>query len=109
MTERPLRHRLKVTRVNSAAGDGVAALTHAGVVAQTTFVQVRVGERVAAGDPLGLDTEKTQVRTRQHPTQISPRMLERPGDDHQNKLTGSKTSMRQSRCTASCVAPSDSM
>lgn len=57
VAERPLRHRLEVARVNSPAGDGVAALAHAGVVAQATLVQVRVGQRVAAGDPFGLDTE----------------------------------------------------
>lgn len=100
MTERPLRHRLKVTRVNSPAGDGVAALAHAGVVAQATFVQVRVGERVAAGDPLGLGAEEKRVK--EAPT--SPWR-----SNHRRELTGSKTSMRQSRCTASCVAPSDSM
>lgn len=61
VAERPLRHRLKVPRVHPPAGDRVAALAHAGVVAQTPFVQVRVGQRVAAGDPLGLDSE-----TRRH-------------------------------------------
>lgn len=57
VAERPLGHRLKVAGVNSAAGNRVAALTHAGVVAQTAFVQVRVGQGVAAGDPFGLDVK----------------------------------------------------
>lgn len=99
VAEWPLRHRLKVPRVHPPAGDRVAALAHAGVVAQTPFVQVRVGQRVAAGDPLGLDSE-----TRRH--YARKRLLRR---NQQHQLTGSKTSMRQSRCTASCVAPSDSM
>lgn len=78
MTERPLRHRLKVTRVNSPAGHGVAALAHAGVVAQAPFVQVRVGERVAAGDPFGLDAEQKQVKRRRRATQTSAATIERP-------------------------------
>lgn len=57
VAERPLRHWLKVPRVHPPAGDRVAALAHAGVVAQTPFVQVGVGQRVAAGDPLGLDSK----------------------------------------------------
>ncbi len=48
MAERPLGDRLEVPGVNAAAGNGVAALTHAGVVTQTAFVQVRVGQGVAA-------------------------------------------------------------
>lgn len=70
VAEGPLRHRLKVAGVDPAAGDGVAALTHAGVVAQTTFVQVRVGQRVAARDPLGLDGKTG----RQHAAPVSPAM-----------------------------------
>lgn len=54
MAERALGHRFEVTGVDAAAGDRVAALTHAGVVAQAAFVQVRVGQGVAAGDPFGL-------------------------------------------------------
>lgn len=54
MAERTLSDRLKVPGVNAPAGDGVAALTHAGVVTQTPFVQVRVGEGVAARNPLRL-------------------------------------------------------
>lgn len=69
VAEGPLRHRLKVAGVDPAAGDGVAALTHAGVVAQATFVQVRVGQRVAARDPLGLDGKTG----RQHAAPVSPR------------------------------------
>lgn len=57
VAERPLGYRLKVPGVNSAAGNRVAALTHAGVVTQTPFVQVRVGQSVAAGDPLHLKRE----------------------------------------------------
>lgn len=55
VAERPLGHRLEVARVHSAAGNRVAALTHAGVVAQAALIQVRVGQGVAAGDPFGLD------------------------------------------------------
>lgn len=62
VAERPLGHRLEVAGVNSSAGDGVAALTHAGVVAQAAFVQVRVGEGIAAGDPLGLDVKRGRER-----------------------------------------------
>lgn len=54
MAERALRHRFEVAGVDAAAGHRVAALTHAGVVAQAAFVQVRVGQGVAAGDPFGL-------------------------------------------------------
>lgn len=52
VAERTLGHRLEVAGVNSSAGNRVAALTHAGVVPQTPLVQVRVGQGVAAGDPL---------------------------------------------------------
>lgn len=55
VAERTLGDRLEVPGVNSAAGNGVAALTHAGVVTQATFVQVRVGQSVAAGDPFSLE------------------------------------------------------
>lgn len=44
---------LEVAGVDTPTGDGVAALAHTGVVAQASLVQVRVGQRVAAGDPLG--------------------------------------------------------
>lgn len=63
VAERPFCYRLKVPGVNSAAGNRVAALTHAGVVAQTAFVQVRVGERVAAGNPFSLDTNGGKTKT----------------------------------------------
>lgn len=58
VAERPLGDRLEVAGVNSPAGNRVAALTHAGVVAQAPFVQVRVGEGVAAGDPFSLGGKK---------------------------------------------------
>lgn len=54
VAERALSHRLEVAGVHAPAGDGVAALAHAGVVAQAALVQVGVGQGVAAGDPLGL-------------------------------------------------------
>lgn len=66
VAERPLRHRLKVPCVHPPAGDRVAALAHAGVVAQTPFIQVRVGQGVAAGDPLGLDSETRRHYARQN-------------------------------------------
>lgn len=56
VAERSLGDRLEVPGVNSPAGNGIAALTHAGVVAQAAFVQVRVGQGVAAGNPFGLET-----------------------------------------------------
>lgn len=55
VTEGTLGYRFKVPGVNSAAGNGVTALTHAGVVAQAAFVQVWVREGVAAGYPLRLE------------------------------------------------------
>ena len=70
VAERPLGDRLKVAGVNSAAGNGVAALTHAGVVAQTPLVQVRVGQGVAAGNPFSLET-KTDVLKRSRKPVIS--------------------------------------
>lgn len=48
VAEGTLGYRLKIAGVNSPAGNRVAALTHAGVVAQAPFIQVRVGEGVAA-------------------------------------------------------------
>ena len=60
VAERTLGYRLKVPGVNPAAGDGVAALTHAGVVAQTALVQVRVGEGIAARNPLGLERRERE-------------------------------------------------
>lgn len=65
VAERPLGHRLKVAGVNSSAGNRVAALTHAGVITQAAFVQVRVRERIAARDPFGLDV-KEMMLTRLH-------------------------------------------
>lgn len=54
VAERTLSHRLKIPGVNSTTGNRVAALTHAGVVTQTPFVQVRVGESVTARNPFSL-------------------------------------------------------
>lgn len=42
VTERPVSGRLKVPRVHTTTGYRVAALAHAGVVAQAALVQVRV-------------------------------------------------------------------
>ena len=56
VAEGALGHGLEVSGVDASAGDGVAALAHAGVVAQPALVQVRVGQSVAAGDTLGLET-----------------------------------------------------
>lgn len=56
------RDRLEVTGVNPAGGRGVAAFAHAGVVAQPTFVQVRVSQGVLRRDPLGLETKHTRMR-----------------------------------------------
>lgn len=58
VAEWPLGHRLEVAGVNSSAGNRVAALTHAGVIAQAAFVQVRVGEGIAARDPFGLHVKR---------------------------------------------------
>lgn len=63
VAERPLGHRLEVAGVNPSTGDRVAALTHAGVVTQTAFVQVWVRESVAARDPFGLEKKKEGWRT----------------------------------------------
>ncbi len=136
VAERPLGDRLKVSGVNSTAGNRVAALTHAGVVAQTPFVQVRVGEGVAAGNPFSLEVKHRRVeKSRQHvcrarkcpqleqsllfcqlvtfiPSEINKNIKYNNNNKTSvgvSELTGSKTSIRQSRCTASCVAPSDSM
>lgn len=62
VAERPLGHRLEVAGVNPSTGHRVAALTHAGVVTQTAFVQVWVRERVAARDPFGLEEKERGVK-----------------------------------------------
>lgn len=52
--------RLKVTGVNTARGCGVAALAHACMVAQSTFVQVGVSQGVLRWNPLCLETKQTR-------------------------------------------------
>lgn len=52
VAEGSLSHRLEVPSVDAAAGNRVAALTHAGVVPQPTLVQVWVGQGVTARDTL---------------------------------------------------------
>lgn len=54
---------LEVAGVDAPGGGGVAAPAHAGVVAQATLVQVRVGQRVLRRDPLGL---RVQTRDADH-------------------------------------------
>lgn len=51
---------LKVTGVDAPRGCGVAAFTHAGVVAQATLVQVRVSQGVLRRNPLGLEVENNR-------------------------------------------------
>lgn len=51
---------LKVTGVDASRGCGVAAFTHAGVVAQATLVQVRVSQGVLRRNPLGLEVENNR-------------------------------------------------
>lgn len=58
VAEGPVGRRLKVAGVHAPAGHRVAALAHAGVVAQAPFVQVGVGEGIAARDPLSLGPDK---------------------------------------------------
>lgn len=53
VAERSIRRRLKVSGVHPPAGHRVTALAHAGVVAKTTLVQIRVRQSVTAGDALG--------------------------------------------------------
>lgn len=48
---------LEVTGVNTPGGRGVAAFTHAGVVAQAALVQVRVSQGVLGRNPLGLEVK----------------------------------------------------
>lgn len=52
-------HWLKVAGVNTARRCGVAAFAHACVVAQSTLVQVRVGQGILSWDPLWLETQQT--------------------------------------------------
>lgn len=51
---------LKVTGVNTPGGCGVAALTHAGVVAQAPLVQVRVRQGVLRRNALGLEVRHNE-------------------------------------------------
>lgn len=51
---------LKVTGVDASRGCGIAAFTHAGVVAQATLVQVRVSQGVLRRNPLGLEVENNR-------------------------------------------------
>ena len=64
VAEGPLGGRLEVPGVDAATGHRVAALAHAGVVAQPALVQVGVGQCVAAGDTLGLHERYIYRRTR---------------------------------------------
>lgn len=52
VAERSICRRLKVPGIHPTAGHGVTALAHAGVVPQTTLVQVRVRQSVTAWDTL---------------------------------------------------------
>lgn len=81
MAERALGDGLEVAGVDPPTGDGVAALAHTGVVAQPALVQVRVGQRVAARDPLGLDTNNHTSLTRTR-TGEPPRSRKRPAPAH---------------------------
>lgn len=62
MAKRPLGYWLKVPGVNSPTRNRVAALTHAGMIPQTSFVQVGVGEGVTARDPFGLKANEDEVQ-----------------------------------------------
>lgn len=59
IVELGISDRLKVACVNPARGRGVAAFAHAGVVTQSTLVQVWVCQGVFCRDPLWLAAEHT--------------------------------------------------
>lgn len=51
---------LKITGVDASRGRGVAAFTHAGVVAQAALVQVGVSQGVLRRNPLGLHVKHSR-------------------------------------------------
>lgn len=51
--------RFKITGIDTARGCGVAAFTHARVVAQSTLIQVRMSQGILCWDPLWLENKHT--------------------------------------------------
>lgn len=75
VAERTLSYRLEVPGVNSTTGNRVAALTHAGVITQAPFVQVRMGESITARNPLGLEKKKGSEKSSKHVQQCRKKLI----------------------------------